>query len=109
MAFDETLAERIRERLARQKNLEENKMFGGLAFLLNGHMLVGVWKDSLVVRLGPEQGEEALREPHVKVFNITGRPMQGWVLVAPEGVEDDNQLSDWIQRAAKFVVTLPGK
>ena len=67
-------------------------MFGGVGFLLNGNMLVGVWKDSLIVRLGPDQGEEALLEPHVKEFDITGRPMKGWVLVEPEGVEDDDQL-----------------
>ena len=89
MAFDRDLAERIRERLARIKNVEEKKMFGGIGFLLNGNMLVGVWKDSLIVRLGPVEGGAALREPHVGVFDITGRAMKGWVLVAPEGVEED--------------------
>src|SRR6201993_855698 len=103
MAFSEALAERIRQRLARRKNVEEKKMFGGAGFLLNGNMLVGVWKDSLIVRLGPDEGDEALKEPHVKEFDITGRPMKGWVLVATEGVEDDQQLSAWIQRAVKFV------
>jgi hypothetical protein len=72
-------------------------------------MLVGVWKDSLIVRLAPDEGEEALREPHVREFDITGRPMKGWVLVGSEGVEDDEQLSAWIQRAMKFVRTLPAK
>ena len=109
MAFSETLAERIRQRLARRKNVEEKKMFGGVGFLLNGNMLVGVWKDSLIVRLGDEQGDEALNEAHVNEFNITGRAMKGWVLVAPEGVEDDDQLSGWIQRAVKFVGKLPAK
>ena len=103
MAFSEALAERIRQALARQKNVEEKKMFGGVGFLLNGNMLVGVWKDSLIVRLGPDEGDEALLEPHVREFDITGRPMKGWVLVEPEGVEDDDQLKGWIQRAAKFV------
>ena len=84
-------------------------MFGGVGFLLNGNLLVEVWKDSLCVRLGPEQAEEALPEPHVKEFDITGRPMKGWVLVEPEGVEDDDQLSDWIQRAVKFAGKLPAK
>ena len=84
-------------------------MFGGIGFLLNGNMLVGVWKDSLIVRVGPDDGEEALREPHVTEFDITGRAMKGWVLVAPEGVEDDGQLSVWIQRAVKFVGKLPAK
>ena len=109
MAFSETLAERIRQRLARRKNVEEKKMFGGIGILLNGNLLVGVWKDSLIVRLGPEQAEEALREPHVSEFDITGRPMKGWVLVEPKGVENDEQLKDWIERATTFVRTLPTK
>ena len=109
MAFDAALAERIRQRLARRKGVEEKKMFGGVGFLLHGNMLVGVWKDSLIVRLGPEEGEEALKEPHVSEFNITGRAMKGWVLVAPEGVEADDELSGWVQRAVKFVGKLPAK
>ena len=108
MAFDEALAERIRQRLKRRKNVEERKMFGGVGFLLNGNLLVGVWKDSLIARLGPDEGAEALKEPHVKEFDITGRPMRNWVLVEPVGVQDD-QLSAWIQRAVKFVRTLPAK
>src|ERR1051325_5016963 len=109
MAFDEALAQRIRQRLARRKNIEEKRMFGGIGFLLNGNLLVGVWKDSLCVRLGPAQTEKALLEPHVKEFDITGRPMNGWVLVEPEGVKGDDQLQGWIQRAVKFVGMLPGK
>jgi TfoX/Sxy family transcriptional regulator of competence genes len=109
MAFSEALAERIRQRLARRKNVEERKMFGGVGFLLNGNLLVGVWKDSLCVRLGPDQAEEALLEPHVEEFDITGRPMKGWVLVEPEAVEDDDLLACWIERATKYVRTLPGK
>ena len=109
MAFDENLAARIRDALARKKNIEEKKMFGGVGFLLNGNMLVGVWKNSLIVRLGPDEGEVALLEPHVRVFDITGKPMKGWVLVEPEGIEADEQLKDWIQRATKFVGKLAGK
>ena len=109
MAFSEELAERIRQGLARRKGIEEKKMFGGIGFLLNGNLLVGVWKDALCVRLGPEQAEDAMSEPHVKEFDITGRPMKGWVLVAPEGVKDDDQLDGWIQRAVKLVGKLPGK
>src|SRR6516225_234470 len=109
MAFSEVLAERIRQQLAWRKGVEEKKMFGGVGFLLNGNMLVGVWKDSLIVRLGPDDGDEALREPHVREFDITGRPMKGWVLVEPEGVEGDDQLKGWIQRAMKFVGRLPKK
>jgi len=109
MAFDEALAERIRRGLARKKGIEEKKMFGGVGFLLNGNLLVGVWKDSLCVRLGPEQAEQALLEPHVKEFDITGRAMKGWVLVGPEGVPDDEQVTAWIERATQFVRTLPAK
>jgi TfoX/Sxy family transcriptional regulator of competence genes len=109
MAFDESLAQRIRDALARKKNIEEKKMFGGIGFLLNGNLLVGVWKNSLIVRLGPEEGEDALLEPHVKEFDITGKPMKNWVLVELEGMEDDEQLKNWIQRAVKFVGKLPAK
>ena len=109
MAFSEELAERIRQGLARRKGIEEKRMFGGIGFLLKGNMLVGVWKESLIVRLGPEEGGEALKEPHVKEFDITGRPMKGWVLVAPEGVDAGEQLKGWIERAVKFVGKLPAK
>jgi TfoX/Sxy family transcriptional regulator of competence genes len=109
MAFDESLAARIRDALARTESVEERKMFGGICFLLDGNLLVGVWKDSLIARLGPDEGEAALRESHVGVFDITGRPMRNWVLVEPEGVEDDDQLKAWIGRAAEFVRTLPRK
>lgn len=109
MAFDETLARRIRDALARRKNIEEKKMFGCICFLLNGNALAGVWKDRLIARLGPDEGELALREPHVRAFDITGRPMRNWVTVEPEGVEDDDQLKDWIERAMTFVKKLPGK
>ena len=109
MAFDESLAARIRQHLARRKSVEEKKMFGGVGFLLNGNMLVGVWKDSLIVRLGQDDGDEALKEPHVREFDITGKPMRNWVLVGPEGVQNDEQLSAWIGRAVKFVGALPAK
>ncbi|MCC6419625.1 MAG: TfoX/Sxy family protein [Gemmataceae bacterium] len=109
MAFDEALAERIRRGLARKKGVEEKKMFGGLGFLLHGNMLVGVWKNSMIVRLGPDEGEAALLEPHVGEFDITGKPMKGWVMVKPEGVEEYAQVKAWIQRAVKFVGKLPEK
>ena len=109
MAFDETLATRIREALARRRNIEEKRMFGCICFFLNGNALAGVWKDRLIARVGPDEGEAALLEPHVRAFDITGRPMRNWVLVEPEGVEEDNELKDWIQRATKFVGKLAGK
>ena len=109
MAFDEALAARIHQALARRKSVTEKKMFGGIGFLLNGNMLVGVWKESLIVRLDPDQYEDVLKEPFVKEFDITGRPMKGWVLVESEGVKDDEQLKNWIGRATKFVGKLPEK
>lgn len=109
MAFDESLAARIRDTLARKKNIEEKRMFGCLCFFLNGNALAGVWKDRLIARLGPDEGEAALREQHVRAFDITGRPMRNWVAVEPGGVEDDEQLKDWIERATKFVKTLSKK
>ena len=109
MAFDEALAARIRDALGRKRGVEEKTMFGGVGFRLHGNMLVGVWKDSLIVRLGPDEGDEALKEPNVKEFDITGRPMRNWVLVGPEGVQNDEQLAGWIQRAVKFVGALPAK
>src|SRR5262245_56895464 len=109
MAFNEALAERNRQALARRKGIAEKKMFGGIGFLLNGNLLVGVWKDSLIASLGPEEGDLALLEPHVKEFDVTGRAMKGWVLVAPGGVGGDAQLQGWIQRAVKFVAKLPVK
>jgi len=109
MAFDETLAARIRDALSRKKGVEEKQMFGCVCYFIDGNVLVGVWKDRLIARLGPAEGEAALREPHVRVFDITGKPMRNWVAVEPEGVEDDDQLKTWIERATKFVRTLPRK
>ena len=109
MAFDEILAGRIRDALARKHGIEEKKMFGGIGFLLNGNMLVGVWQDSLIVRLHPDRYDDALQQSHVREFDITGKPMKGWVLVEPDGIEDDENLADWIEQATKFVKTLPKK
>ncbi|MFN0050795.1 MAG: TfoX/Sxy family protein [Planctomycetales bacterium] len=109
MPYDESLAASIRKALARRKGVTEKKMFGGIGFLLHGNMLVGVWKNSLIVRLDPREYDDALQEQSVRNFDITGRPMKGWVLVEPAGVEDDDQVHAWIERAMKFVRTLPRK
>lgn len=109
MAFDELLADRIRAALARKRGIEERKMFGCLCFLLDGHALAGVWKDRLIARLGCEEGETAMREPHVRAFDITGKPMRNWVAVEPEAVADDQHLNAWVERAITFVQTLPKK
>ncbi len=109
LPFDESLAERVRGVLSRRKNLQEKKMFGGLGFLLKGNMYCGVWKEFLILRLGLDQAEQALLEPHVKPFDITGKAMKGWVMIEPEGVKEEAKLKDWLEKTHKFVNTLPAK
>jgi hypothetical protein len=109
MPFDEALAARIRRLTAGRRGFVEKTMFGGVGFLLNGNMCVGVWKDSLVARVGPAKSRSALSEPYVREFDITGKSTTGWVLVGPGGVADEDQLTAWVSRASKFVSTLPAK
>lgn len=109
MPDSQPLAQRVRNALSRRRGIEERRMFGCVGFLLKGNMLVGIWKDSLVVRLGRDQAKEALREPDVGPFDITGRPMGGWALVSRTGLEGDDQIRSWIERARRFVKTLPPK
>jgi hypothetical protein len=109
MAFDEKLAGRIRKHLGKRRGVTEKKMFGGIAFLLNGNMCCGVHKDDLIVRLDPEQTEKALAERHTRVFDLSGRPMKGWLLVAGEGVGTDAALGKWIDVAASYAGSLPAK
>src|SRR5437016_14614427 len=98
MAFDEALAARIRPSLGHQTKVQERKMFGCIAFLVGGHAVVGAWKRSLIARVGPANYEKALLEPHVREFDITGKPMRGWVVVGPGGIKEDGQLTGWIQQ-----------
>ena len=109
MAVDEALAERVREALGGVEGLAEKRMFGGLAFLLNGNMAVGVHGDDLIVRLAPEQTEEALAEPGVRIFDMTGRPMKGWVLVGPGATANEDGLGAWVTRGLDFAESLPPK
>ena len=109
MAFDEQLAGRVRKRLAAQKGLTEKRMFGGLAFLLNGNMCCGVHQDELIVRLTPEQAEAALGEPHTRIFDLSGRPMKGWILVEPDGLGDDPALAKWLHLGSRYAASLPKK
>jgi hypothetical protein len=107
--YDEDLAARLRDLFARRREVAEKRMFGGAGFFLDGNLLVGVWGDSLVARLGPNAGELALDEPHVRPYAPAGKPMRGWVLVDPPGIEDDGPLADWVARARAFVEMLPAK
>jgi TfoX/Sxy family transcriptional regulator of competence genes len=109
MAYSEALADRIRQAFGGRRGLVEKKMFGGVGFLLHGNLCVGVWKTSLIVRLDPTDAQDLLKQPHVRVFDITGRPMKGWLLVEAEGLESDQQLTEWIEQAVAFVATLPAK
>jgi len=109
MSFDQGLAQRIRERLDEQAGLSEKQMFGGLAFLVNGNMAVGVVKGELMVRVGPEAHAAALREPHARPMDFTKRPMTGFVFVSEEGCEDDEELARWIERGVRCAAALPPK
>jgi TfoX/Sxy family transcriptional regulator of competence genes len=109
MAYDEDLANRLREQLADEGARTEKAMFGGLAFLLGGNMAVGIRGADLMVRVGPEAGAEAAAEPHASRAVMGGRPMKGWVIVAPEGVRTSAQLRDWVARGVAFARSLPPK
>jgi TfoX/Sxy family transcriptional regulator of competence genes len=109
MAYDEKLAERVREILARHEGLSERKMFGGIAFMLRGNMCCGVLKDDLMVRVGAERYEEALAEPHARPMDFTGRPLRTTVYVGPEGYRSDDALAAWVKRGVDFAASLPPK
>ena len=109
MAYDETLADRVRDALAARDGLSERKMFGGIAFMLGGNMAVGVIGEDLMVRLDPGDAERALAEPHVRPMDFTGRPMKGMVFVAPEATAADDALGEWVEAGADFASTLPPK
>ncbi len=110
MAYDDELAHRIREQLADEQGLTEKAMFGGLAFMLDGNMAVGISSSGeLMVRVGPDASDEALARPHTRIFDMTGRPMKGWILVAGDGFATKRQLSVWVRRGVAFARTLPAK
>jgi len=107
MPYNEKLDERIADEI-QDWGLVRKKMFGGTCYLLNGNMMCGVYKDYLIIRLGNEEGIKALQEPFVHVFDITGRPMKGWVMVEEKGFQDDH-LRRWLEKSINFVKTLPEK
>ena len=109
MAYDEKIAARILRIVEDWTGLTSKKMFGGSCLLLNERMFCGVYKDNLILRLGEKGAAEALRSPFVRLMDITGRPMKGWVMVRPEGFEDDDLLVEWLEEARGFVETLPAK
>ncbi len=109
MAYDEILAVRLRAVMRKQEGLEEKKMFGGVGFLINGNLACGVNKNDLIVRVGPEKSGQALRQNHTHIFDMTGRPMVGWIVVEPAGFGSDEDLLGWIQQGIDFALTLPKK
>ena len=109
MAYDENLSLRISELLTNGSGLEQKKMFGGVGFLVNGNMACGVHKGNLIVRVGPERYQAALSKEHAGVFDMTGRPMTGWVMVTAPGFASEKELSDWVQQGLEFALSLPPK
>lgn len=109
MAYNEELAERIRGRLKHKPGVVEKKMFGGIGFLVNGNMACGVNKQDLVLRLNEADFEAALKQSDVRIFNMTGKPMKGWILVSPAGYKSDKALLDWIDKGITFAASLPHK
>jgi TfoX/Sxy family transcriptional regulator of competence genes len=109
MAYSEDVARRVAGALAGYPGVVEKKMFGGLAFMLQGHMCCGVIGEELMVRVGPDAYEEALRLPAAREMDFTGRPLKGMVYVDPSGFEAKAELAGWVERAVEFVLSLPAK
>jgi TfoX/Sxy family transcriptional regulator of competence genes len=109
MAYDEGLAERVRGVLDARSDVDERKMFGGIAFLVAGNMACGVMRDDLMVRMEPDAAAALDSEPGVRRFDMGGRPMKGWLLVAPEASADDGDLERWVRRGEEFAASLPPK
>ena len=108
MAYNEKLAERIRSEL-NGIPVVEKKMFGGVGFVIHGNMACGVHKENMIVRVDPEKHEKFLKKPHARIFDITGRPMKGWLTVEADGLKMDRQLSAWVKEGVGFALTLPAK
>ena len=109
MPYDEEIETRINKAISRWKNTESKKMFGGICHLLDGNMFCGVYKSFLILRLGEEGSKEALKLPSVRPFDITGKPMKGWVMVEKAGFKGDEDLKAWLVKAKEFATTLPTK
>ncbi|MFD9128676.1 TfoX/Sxy family protein [Kitasatospora sp. NPDC059571] len=109
MAFDEHLARRIHAYIGEELAVTEKRMFGGLVFLFNGNMAVGVRGEELIVRLAPDEAEALLAEPGVRPFDPAGRRMRGWILVGPAALAEDAGLQEWVDRGFEFAAALPPK
>lgn len=109
VAYDEVLADRVRDVLEPHVGTTERKMFGGVAFMFHGNMAVGILGDELMVRVPKERYEATLTEPHVRVMDFTGRPMRGFVVVGPDGIAEDGDLAAWVDRGMSHAGSLPPK
>lgn len=109
MAYDEALAGRVTDILGERTPFDPRKMFGGLALMVDGHLCIGVMTDEVIARIGPDGEDGALGEPGTRPFDLTGRPMKGWVVVAADVLTDDEALEDWVDRCLEFVRSLPPK
>lgn len=109
MQNEDPLSGRIRQILSGRGKVSERKMFGGVCFMINGNMCVGTWKGSLIVRFDKNRQDEILAKPHAKPADMNGQVMKGWALVEPAGIESENDLRAWVDRAAKFAGSLPPK
>jgi hypothetical protein len=109
MAYDEALATRIRAALAGGTDVTEQRMFGGIAFMVGDRMAVGVVHDDLMVRVGPDAHDEAVVRPHARPMDFTGRPMRGMVYVAPAGLIEEADLAGWVEEGAAFAAAQPPK
>jgi TfoX/Sxy family transcriptional regulator of competence genes len=109
VAYDEQLADRVREELAARSDLSERRMFGGIGFMIGGNMACGVMEDELIVRLAPEDAESALAESGARPFDFTGRPMKGWLFVGADAIEEPEGLAGWVEAGADYAASLPPK
>lgn len=109
MAYDQALADDIRMRIGGRADVTEKEMFGGIAFMIGGNMAVGVTGDELMVRVGKDAHDEALSRPGTRLFDMTGRPMKGWIVVSPEGLRTESELDGWIEEGIAHAESLPPK
>lgn len=109
MPYNPWLADAVRAQLGERRDIQEKAMFGGLGFLLRGNMCVGVWRDQLILRLGEDRAVQALKDPVVRPFDITGRPMKGWVMIEAAEVEQSAKLASWVEACLQFAAALPAR
>lgn len=109
MAYDPVIAQRARQEMQHLPGFSEKKMFGGVGFLLWGNMVCGVNGNDLIVCVGKEGYDQALSQPHTRVFDMTGKPMTGWIVVEPDGVAGEADLRRWVDQGVQFALTLPPK